>query len=150
MKMITFILMLISFNTLAITFEVIGPCNERPQNEVEIEVMNFDLSVMEITNHILEVNKIPYVGAGNGIKSINNSPMGLDAMEIISDSEMRAHGWCYFVNGKLPDVLSSELYLESQEDHITWLYGYSYYDSGKWIGYCDPTWKLAPKQFCKK
>lgn len=80
---------------------------------------------------------------------IANSPIGLDAMEVLSDTKMRAHGRCFSVNGVVPDVLASETYLAAQDDYISWFYAYSTYDRGVWTDYCVPTYQIKPAQFCK-
>jgi hypothetical protein len=102
------------------------------------------------TIDILNLNKIPYLGVAGGINSINNSPVGLDAMEVVSDVEMRAYGWCVAVNGKVAKDFPNQVSLTSQDDEIVWYYGYARSIENQWLGMCFHANKIKPDQFCKK
>ncbi|MBP9682674.1 MAG: DUF4430 domain-containing protein, partial [Bacteriovorax sp.] len=65
------------------------------------------------------------------------------------DTKMRSYGWCYSINGKLPDVLASQVFFQDQADYLVWYYGYSTYDLGVWTDYCVPADRIKPVQFCK-
>lgn len=132
----------------AVYFNVIGPCSERPVHSGSFKT-DLDDSVGKISMDIFDFNKIPYAGTEHGMNSIINSPVGLDAMEVISDSKMRAYGWCFSINGVIPDVLASEVHFSKQNDVLTWFYAYSTYDQGVWTDYCVPSYKIKSPQFCK-
>ena len=82
------------------------------------------------------------------VTQILNTPLDLDAYEIISDEEMFVYGWCYDVNGYNPDQLMST-YEISDQDHVTWTYGFSHYLRGEWLTYCTPAYTRNWKAICK-
>lgn len=140
--------MLCSLSAHAVYFDVIGPCSKKPLY-AGVFITDTNDSAGKISIDIFEANNIPYVGSADGVAMIANSPIGLDAMEVLSDTKMRAHGWCFSVNGVVPDDLASKTYLASQDDYISWFYAYSTYDRGVWSDYCAPTYKIKPQEFCK-
>ena len=107
-----------------------------------------NLSVGQITLKALEELKIPYIGSEDGINSIFKSPVGLDAIEIISDREMYAYGWCYSVNGVEPEILPGR-YGVRPGDEIVWWYGYAHYKDGRWISQCELSSFREDSDFCK-
>ena len=141
-------LMMCSLSVHAVYFDVIGACSKKPLHAGRF-ITDISESVGKISVDIFEANKIPFVGSEEGMSMIANSPMGLDAMEVLSDTKMRAYGWCFTVNGVLPDVLASKSFLTSQNDYISWFYAYSTYDAGIWTDYCIPSYNLKAEQFCK-
>ncbi len=140
--------MMCSLSVHAVYFDVIGACSKKPQHAGTF-ITDISESVGKISVDIFEAHNIPFVGSEEGMAMIANSPMGLDAMEVLSDTKMRAYGWCFSINGVIPDVLASKSYLTSQNDYISWFYAYSTYDSGIWLDYCVPSYNLKAKQFCK-
>jgi len=132
----------------AITFDVIGPCSLTPLFKGSFKT---DLSenAGKISMDIFDFNKIPYIGTQDGMNSIFATPTGRDAMEIISNTKMRAYGWCYSINGKLPNLLPSQSFLKKQSDHLIWFYAFSTYDNGIWLNYCIPSYTIKSPQFCK-
>jgi hypothetical protein len=149
MKMLlSFVLICTISPAYAIYFDITGPCSEKP---VHHGVFKTDLSdnLGRITVDFLEHNKIPYIGGIEGFNSIIETPVGLESMEVISDTKMRAYGWCFSVNGVVPDVMAHKTYLTSQNDYVSWFYAYSTYDSGVWLDYCVPAYENPSPQFCK-
>jgi hypothetical protein len=142
----TYLLLLSSF---AISIKIQGPCLEKPLIKKEYQNTK-GLSVGDITVNFLEENNIPYVGAPLGINSMYGTPMGLDAIEILSRREMRAYGWCYQVDGEEPTILPNEFMIEDSHQEISWFFAYSEYDSGVWLNYCIPSYKLASEFVCPK
>lgn len=140
--------MVCSLSAHAVYFDVIGACSKKPLHAGTFKTDISD-SVGKISVDIFEANNIPYIGSEEGMSMIANSPMGLDAMEVLSDTKMRAYGWCFSINGVIPDVLASKSYVTSQNDYISWFYAYSTYDTGIWTDYCVPSYKLKAEQFCK-
>jgi hypothetical protein len=146
--LLTLVVMLGSLSVHAVIVDVIGPCSKKPLY-AGVFVTDINDSAGKISIDFFEANNIPFIGSVDGIARIANSPIGLDAMEVISDTKMRAHGWCFSVNGVVPDALASKTYLASQDDYISWFYAYSTYDQGVWSDYCTPTYKIKPQEFCK-
>ena len=145
MKKIALILSFISFSAFAAQLDIIGACSKKP-------VLSFQASdqfetVGDLTVHILTKNRIPFQGNERGMNSILNSPLGLDALEVLSDTQMRSYGWCFKVNGKVPEDFASEIYLKDG-DHIEWFFSYAWYDKG-WISMCNPAYEVKSTLFCK-
>lgn len=137
-----------SFSSYSATFTVYGPCSPTPAYNGNIEVIDLKDSVGKISLNVFEDQKIPYIGNESGFSSILNTPTGIDAIEVLSDTKMRAYGWCYSVNAIGPDVLAGDYFLNSKDDKIVWFFGYSTYDQGQWIDYCVPSYKIKAAQFC--
>jgi hypothetical protein len=140
--------LLISFSGHAITYEVIGPCSETPASSGVYNMQDFSVNVGKVSVNIFDINNIAYNGSEAGFSSILGTPTGTDSIEVISDSKMRAYGWCFSVNGISPDLMGSEYFFTANEDKLVWFYAYSTYDSGKWIDYCVPSYKIKAAQFC--
>lgn len=150
MKRLTLLLSLIlPLKSHAVTWKVFGPCSETPVYQGSFKA-DLNKSVGDISIDIFNQNKIPFVGVAAGFNSINNSPMGLDALEVVSDTEMRAYGWCYAVNGKIPTDMPDKAAVKSQQDTIVWFYGYSTNKNNEWTDYCSPGYWIKAKQFCEK
>jgi hypothetical protein len=149
MKMLLSLIMLsASTSAFAIYFDITGPCSEKPLAHGTFKT-DLEDSVGQITIDILNSHQIPYTGDVKGINSIFSSPIGDDALEVLSDTKMRAYGWCFSVNGVVPDIMSHKLYFESQSDYLSWFYAYSTYDQGVWVDYCVPAYTIKSPQICK-
>lgn len=137
------LLTLISINTWALEFKIIGACSTTPLFETKISEDFNNLG--DLTNSTLEENAIPHLSSEYGVSQMFDSPVGIDAMEIISDYKMRAHGWCYSVDGNVPEILMSDFILLGKEKVITWFMGYTTYtanpETGEavWTGQCTPS-----------
>jgi hypothetical protein len=82
------------------------------------------------------------------MSSILNTPTGDDSLEVISNSEMRAYGWCYEVNGAQPAVMPDKAILKGGE-HVRWFYAFSHYVAGKWVSVCEPAYTVQPAALCR-
>ena len=149
MKSLLLLLIILSPSAKAVSFAVIGPCSEKAAYTGAFKA-DLDESVGLASIHIFEANKIPFVGTVDGMNTIMNTPVGDEALEVLSDTKMRAYGWCFSINGVIPDVLSNEITFSKQNDHLNWFFAYSTYDQGVWTDYCVPSHKIKAKQFCKK
>ncbi len=149
MKIFLLALFFYSQNTFAITYEVVGICEEKPVYQGEYKLPLAQQSVGLTSMEIFERDKIPYIGAERGMNSILNTPIGDETIEIISREEMRVYGWCFDVDGKQPDKMADEVFLRGGE-HLKWYYASSHYLRGEWLSYCDATYLVKPKKFCEK
>ncbi len=140
--------MALSTDVFAVYFDVIGPCSSKPAYSGSFKT-DITENVGRISIDIFEANKIPFIGTEDGMNTIIGTPVGDEAIEVISDTKMRAYGWCFSINGVIPDVLTSQSYVTKQNDYISWFYAYSTYDQGNWIDYCVPSHTLKSPQFCK-
>ncbi|MBO9665264.1 MAG: DUF4430 domain-containing protein [Bdellovibrio sp.] len=140
---------LLPLSSHALTWKVVGPCSETPLYEGTVQA-DLKKTAGALTIEIFEAAKVPYYGVEEGISSINDSPVGLDAMEVISDTEMRAYGWCYSINGQVPLAMPHKTFIKSQDDTLVWFYGYSTNKNNQWLDMCMPGFKIKAKQFCQK
>jgi Domain of unknown function (DUF4430) len=132
----------------AITFEITAPCSKEVAAQGRYELPMAPMPVGAATILILEAEGLPYIGSDRGLNSLLQTPVGVKAMESISDNEMRAYGWCYEVNGKIPDELAFQYKLKGPE-HLRWFYGYAEYKDGEWISFCNPTAASTNHQHCR-
>lgn len=146
-----FALLLVSLplSSYAITWKVVGACSETPLYQ-GTATADLSKSVGANTIQIFDANKVQYYGVEEGISSVNDSPVGLDAVEVVSDTLMRAYGWCYSVNGKVPLAMPHKVSFTSQNDELVWFYGYSTNKNNQWLDMCVPGTNIKPDQFCKK
>lgn len=74
-------------------------------------------------------------GSAGGVSSINK--MG-GVLEVLSDTEMNAYGWCYRVDGVSPDLMPNQYLLTGREAVIEWYYAYAHIDHDRWTSMCVP------------
>jgi hypothetical protein len=145
MKKIILALICASSMTQAATLVVTGACSEKPLLKKSIKIN--EMTAGKFTMAMFDKYKVPFEGSDQHVSSIYNSPKGLDAMEVLSDTKMRSHGWCFAINGELAEVYPHEISIKDT-DTVHWFYGYANYDAGEWSGMCQPTFEIAPAQFC--
>jgi hypothetical protein len=149
MKMFILIVSMFTVSTFAATLEIIGPCEEAPLFSGKIELANNKVSTVgKVTIDALDKNKIPYLGSHEGINSIYDTPVGIDAYEILNDEDMNAYGWCYSVNGVSPELYPHEVSVKAG-DKIVWWFGYAQYVNGQWLTQCLPSYLRKAPQFCQ-
>jgi hypothetical protein len=138
---------LFSLSAKALEIKFIGPCEEKPLFETNIK---FDYeNVGELTIGTLIKFNIPFKGTEGGLNSAFETPTGLEAMEVISDQEMKAYGWCFSVDGVAPEVYPNEVPVTLKTKSIVWHFGYAHFLKGQWITQCTPAYKEKPAFLCK-
>lgn len=140
--------LLVSTHALAVDINFIGPCDRKP-------ILSGSLAskyetVGDITVQFLNKSNVAYQGNARGINQVFNTPVGDSALEVISDTEMRAYGWCYLVDNLGPDVFPNEYPMNNLIKKIDWIYGFAHYKDGSWISNCTPAFTIKPKFICKK
>ena len=115
-----------------------NPCAENTWLNVTLSTV-IGSSVGSVTLEALTNLGVPFQGSEHGIHSIRNTVTGDDALEVISDREMRAYGWCYRLNGVEPDLFPDQVFVQSDADVIDWFFGFAHYKDGNWVTYCTPT-----------
>lgn len=65
-------------------------------------------------------------------------------IEILSERELRAWGWCYELNGSVPETMPAVTLLTSDQDRVTWFYGFAHYKDGEWVAQCVPGRNALP------
>lgn len=148
-KIATLFLLLIS--TQAAQFTITGPCSNIPVFNTQVNTQ--DTSIGELSIKTFDKFHIQHLSSDYGVSQLMNSPVGIDSMEVISDTVMRAHGWCYSVDGQIPELLMNEVKLTGEEKEINWFMGYSTYVGNpqtgehQWVGQCVPTHLLESNPF---
>ena len=145
---IVILLLTLSFDLYAASLSIMTPCDEPLLFRHSFHLGAEGSNVGKQTISTLTQLEIPFEGAEQGISSIFNTPTGLDAIEVISDTEMNAYGWCYSVNGFEPGTYPNEFSIK-QQDSILWWYGFAKYKGGKWITQCTPSHERKDSEFCK-
>lgn len=140
-------IILLSLESSALEIQFIGPCSEKPLYSTVVESTEAK-DVGNLSIEVLEKAQIPYQGTYKGIYQIQDSPVGLDAMEVISDHEMLSYGWCFEVDGEMPDVYPDEIALKGVR-RIRWIYGYAQYLNGEWVTQCKKSYLRRSPFICK-
>jgi hypothetical protein len=130
----------------SLSVEFIGPCSEKPLLQTTAQAVQ-STSVGQMTIQTLEKFKIDFKGSESGLNSAFGSPTGVDAMEVISDHEMRSYGWCFEVDGKVPESYPDSISLKDVKE-VRWFFGYARYLNGNWVSQCEPAYELKPEFLC--
>jgi hypothetical protein len=128
------------------TISVIAPCSNQILWRQELSELPRNLGVATVTS--LEASGLQFQGTERGINQINHSPIGRGSMEIISATEMYSYGWCYSVNGVIPEGYPHEIELNA-DDQVVWFYGFAHYQNGEWISQCEDSILRRQQKFCQ-
>lgn len=142
--MIIFILLIAS--SLAQTLSIKTPCSQQLLWSQALSELPKNLATATLAT--LEASGLQYLGTEQGITQINHSPLGLAAIEIISATEMYSYGWCYQINGVIPEVYPHEIEL-NPDDQVLWFYGFAHYQNGEWISQCEDSILRSQEKFCQ-
>lgn len=146
MRAFIFLSLFFSIPSWAVRVEILGPCSSTPLFVGQVEQLF--KHVGQLTVHVLNKEAIPYDGNEIGLHSIYNTPTGLEALEVISDTEMKAYGWCYEIDGKIPEVLPKDFPLTGKEKTIKWFFGHAHYLQGNWVSQCEKSYLNPPSFLC--
>jgi len=137
---------LISLSSFAGEVYFQGPCEEKPFLVGENTGAGITAGALSIS--VLEESKTEYIGSEGGINSILGSPVGMEAIEVLSDTKMRAYGWCYEIDGFGPAAMPDEIELKGTEQ-VRWFFAFSTYEDGVWKDYCTPSYSVKSPFICK-
>ncbi len=140
-------ILLFSLHAIAFEVQFVGPCSKQPLLSEEVKFAP-NMNAGEITIAVLDAHKIPYQGTTSGLNQVYNTAIGLDAMEVISNQEMMAYGWCFEVDGQIPEVFADKFPIEPGTKVVRWFYGYAHYLNGEWISQCEKSYLRHPTAFC--
>ena len=140
------IALFISLPLFAVEITFTGPCDKN--FIMRTKVTETYENVGELTISVLTKYKIPFKGSPEGLVSAFNTPTGDGSVEVLSDVEMRAYGWCYSVDGVSPELYSNEIPITSETKSISWYYGFAHYYKGEWIAQCTPAHTVKPRFLC--
>ena len=141
------IILLFPIFSYSLTVRVIGPCSITPDYEFEVGVSEAT-GLGQLTIASFNQFQIPYIGNENGLNSLLGFPTGLEALEVISDTKMRAHGPCFMLDGEILESFPSDVTIYENNKTLTWFIGYSTMVKDQWIGQCELTGEIAPKKYC--
>lgn len=139
--------LLFSTSALALEIEFIGPCSKESFLRKTANSTH-SRNVGELSLEVLEAAKIPYLGSSRGLNQIGTSPVGDEALVILSDSEMLAYGWCFEVDGIVPEKFPDQVDVRGVKK-IVWYYAYAHYLRGEWVAQCRPSYLRPPELYCK-
>lgn len=131
----------------ATSFKVVGGCSDTPLFTSNITI-DESINVGKLSVDLFEQENIPYFGSELTIMSIFETPFGAEAYEFLSPNHLRAHGWCYIVDGVEPGVYPSQFNVSKSTKSITWLYGFAEMIEGQWKTQCTPTYSVKPAFLC--
>ena len=132
------------------SIKFVGACDEKALIETNIDLdKNKNISLGKFTLEILEQFNIPYIGSEYGFNSIFQTPTGINAIEVISETNFLAYGWCYSLNGFSPEVYPHEILVKS-DDEVKWWFGYATFQDGQWVTQCTPSYLRKSLKFCLK
>lgn len=129
MKWIVFLFFVLPLH--AMNFTVLGEDSEVLFDEAVY--LNSPMSLGAVSLEVFKQAGISYEGGEYGFRKIFQLE---NKLEILSDYEMKAYGWCYSVDGEVPEKMSDELILDGTENSIQWFYAYAHYYKGEWIAQC--------------
>lgn len=132
---------------MATTLEFIGPCKDEFIMKVTVEEEYDNVGLLTINT--LAKFSIPHKGTAEGLVSAFETPVGDQAIEVISNDELRAYGWCFAVDGVAPEVYPHEVPVTSDTKRIVWTYGFARFSKGEWVTQCTPAHTVKPDFLCK-
>ena len=121
----------------ALDIEIEHPCDSNSNIHTSMQI-NSPLTLGEITITTLDSYNVEYLGTSAGMNSIFGTPTGLDAMVVLSDTDMLSYGWCYSIDGVYPEDMPNDILVDRHNiQKIRWFFGYAEMKNGQWISYCE-------------
>ena len=145
---ITLFLILSSNVHAAYEFTIEDPCSDQPILRADLN--QYGTTLGDVTIEALKKSNIPFKGSREGVASMLNTPTGDESVDILSNYEMRAFGWCYELNGKMLESMPDGVITDEKTRSVRWFYAYAHYLKGDWISQCEEDKKIIKKFFCKK
>lgn len=137
---VVFLFFLNCSTALAVLVKIYSPGTKDHPVQVETLVLNKGQeTVGQLSVRVLGQAGIPFLGSEWGIFSIYDTPVGDPALEVISDTEMKAYGWCYWLDGQLSETLIGDTQFHSPDQVLEWKWSYAHYLDGQWVAQCVPS-----------
>lgn len=127
---------------------VVGPCAEAPVFSAALPPGGEGVSVGSATVRALALAGLAYEGDEAAMRTILGTPVVEDAYEILPGGELRVYGWCFSVDGEVPQTTPDAVFLRGGE-RVVWFHAYSVYSGGAWGGLCSPSWRVKPRACLK-
>ncbi len=120
-----------SLSVQAVTIKVIGEKGAMLfESKIESQIPS-DVGTVSVL--AFDLGHVDYEGDSSSISKIYNLGQNI---EVVSDTEMKAHGWCFAINGQVPETMPDKTEVLNQDTTIEWYYAYAHYKDGDWIGQC--------------
>jgi len=135
-KILVLILLSLGLNLHAITWDVVG----KGKNPIARgTILDTDLAQSAgalVESSMRQSPLLNFDGDETGIGQLN----GLKSETTFSTEEkwVKAYGWCYSINGIVPNDYAHKVFFNAITDHLRWFYAYAYYFDGKWLAMCIP------------
>ena len=137
----------ISVNCNSVELIIDHPCQNAPILTSTSEISSNEETIFSLTKELIQDNKIKADLGDNGIRSILDYVGENKSLQKINTHIFRAYGWCYTINGEIPDVMPDQIKIKNK-DSIKWFLSYSTYDNDRWVDYCVPvTSNIDSKKF---
>lgn len=146
-KLLLIFLTTFSIHLFAVELTFIGPCSNEFIMRVNVEEEFTDVGTLTIST--LQKFSIPHQGSPEALNSVFETPIGNEAIEVISTEEFRAYGWCFAVDGVAPEVYPHQFPLTSETKSVVWTFGFARYFKGEWVTQCTPAHTVKPAFLCK-
>lgn len=130
------------------TISIIGPCQDKVLYTKDYDEFPSDWTVGDISLDFYTELNINYQGTREGIQQLINIPSKENELIILSNKEMLAYGWCYQINGEVPEEYPHKI-PTLPGDQIVWFFAYSRYLEGKWVSQCEPSFRSPRPEFCE-
>lgn len=121
-----------AFSAKALSFRVLGK-NSELLFEANVKTKT-PTDVGHVSLDVFEQFEIPFEGSASGFSKIYG--MGQD-VDVISDNEMKAYGWCFLIDSVLPETMPDQTPVSPLNSQIEWFYGFAHYKDGNWISQCS-------------
>lgn len=132
----------------AVNISIIGACTSEALHQETYTKFPTDWTIGDISIDFFEKEEIQWDGSRIGIEQLIEIPTDDNELIILSDQEMLAYGWCYSVNGNVPEEYPHKITV-LPGDHIVWYFAYSRYLEGKWVSQCVPSYQSPRQEFCE-
>jgi hypothetical protein len=133
------ILVLIALNILFLASAHAVQVEIRGRNSKELffhnPIFQLPISVGAASESLFKSNSIPYQGSVAGFSKIFDLAQ---EVEVLSDTELKAYGWCFSVDGEVPETMTDKTFLINQKSILIWFYAYAHYKNGQWVAQCVP------------
>lgn len=140
-------LMISNFAHAEFQFTIDDLCTDKKIIDQRVDAK--DISLGDFMVETLEKNNIAFEGSKYGISSINESPVGDDALIVLNDHEKFAIGRYYKIDGAISEKMPDQVILNENTMDVHWYYGFAHYFNGEWISQCDENQFMTRKIFCK-
>lgn len=137
----------LSLSVFAVELKFIGPCSIEFIMKVNVDEAYTDVGTLTIST--LSKFSIPHQGTPEGLVSAFETPFGDEAIEVISDEELRAYGWCFAVDDIAPEVYPHEAPITAETKSVVWTFGFARFYKGEWVTQCTPAHTVKPAFLCK-